>query len=158
MQNVNEENKLKEMKYRHYGSKSFDPSLFENVKNENNWVKPLGGFWLSPINSSYFTWEDFCKGENFKVETLSEYADFKIKKDARVLILNTIESIKNQPEKYYNNNQGFTSFVRFNYESIAKDYDAIFYDEISFDIRMAMYGWDCTTLLVMNPDILEEIK
>ena len=37
--------------YIHYGSKQFDISKFEPIRNW--WNKPHGGLWASPVNAEY---------------------------------------------------------------------------------------------------------
>lgn len=47
---------LKSLSIVHYGHKEYYPSKVKPIKNEN-WVKPLGGLWCSPINSNW-GWKD----------------------------------------------------------------------------------------------------
>ena len=52
---------------------------------------------------------------------------------------------------------GINIFLDF--EKLSKEYDAI---EVNIsecrDLYYSLYGWDCDSIVIMNPDIIEEIK
>ncbi len=53
------------MKAIHFGSKEFKPEKFQAIKNQD-WInKPLGGLWLSPIDTE-FGWQNWCEESGFR--------------------------------------------------------------------------------------------
>ena len=50
--------------YVHDGHSNFDINLFKHISCKENFNKPLGGLWASPVDSPY-TWEQWCLDNNF---------------------------------------------------------------------------------------------
>jgi hypothetical protein len=48
----------------HYGSTNYNHEKVGAIVNEN-WVKPKGGLWASPIDSKW-GWKDWCESEKFR--------------------------------------------------------------------------------------------
>ncbi len=139
-------------KYIHYGHKSFEESLFVEIKNKP-FVKPKGGLWASRIDSEYGwkSWNEYsyfreCSDENSFV--------FALKENARILIIDSQEKLETLPK----NETIIYDMGNYNldFEKLKEDYDAIEV-LISKDSRLywSLYGWDCDSLLVLNKDIIE---
>lgn len=147
------------------GSDHFDRNLFMPIKNESYpWVKPRGGMWSSPVDSEN-TWEDWCRGNSFRLEKLDKQFRFILAEGSKVL---RIESNKDLDELY---SKGYkrSDFDQYSYlhdnglyyldfeKILADGYDAI-QVTITNEIYWSLYGWDCDTLLVLNPDCVMEIE
>lgn len=107
--------------------------------------------------------------EEFYVDKLDKYFDFKLKDNARVLRIEKIKDLDKLPR--VNIYDGFnalktlnTMHFDINFEEIAKNYDAILvymyrYRDEKTDwhnnMYFELYGWDVDTLLVLNPDVIE---
>lgn len=139
--------------YIHYGHVKFNENLFADIKN-CDFVKPHGGLWASNVNAKY-GWKDWCKDNNFR-DCLEENSfTFKLKDNAKVLIIDDATKLKKLPtiESIYK-----FSWINLDFEKIKQEYDAIEV-LISEDMQLYwdLYGWDCDSLLVMNKDIIEII-
>ena len=146
------------------GSDHFDRSIFMPVTNEPYpWIKPRGGMWSSPVNSDN-TWEDWCQENSFRLRKLDRQFRFVLAEGSRVL---RIESNKDLDELY---SQGYkrSDFDKHQYlrddmyyldfeKILANGYDAI-QVTITNETYWSLYGWDCDTLLVLNPDCVIEIE
>lgn len=148
-------------KYIHYGSNAFDRNKFCPIKN-NSWgyCKPSreSGLWASNI-SSKFGWKQWCLQENFFVDKLKENFTFYIKDDAKILHINSINDLEKLPklDSIFQN----TWYVP-DFEKAQKQYDAIelhLSTEKKVDnernLYYMLYGWDCDSILIMNPDIIK---
>ena len=147
------------------GSDHFDRSIFIPITNEPYlWNKPCGGMWSSPVNSDN-TWEDWCRGNGFKLEKLNKQFRFILTERSRVL---RIKYNKDLDDLY---SQGYkrSDFDQYSHlldddlyyldfeKILANGYDAI-QVTITDETYFSLYGWDCDTLLVLNPDSVIEIE
>lgn len=145
---------MKDEIYIHYGHKSFDNELFDEIKNERAWVKPVGGLWASNINAK-FGWKDWCKEQRFRECSIDNSFKFKLKEDTRILKIGNSDILKKLPIV----NAPFrTSWINLDFEKIKENYDAIEV-LISADHQLYwdLYGWDCDSLLVLNKEVIEQI-
>jgi len=139
------------MRLIHYGVDRFNPNLFKPIRNRN-WVKPTGGLWTSPVQSKY-GWVDFCKQEEFIVNSLELSFIIEID-DSRVYKidnLNDLVRVATIPNSYNSN-------MLIDYEQLATEYDAIWltYDG-QFNTRFGrpnLYGWDVETVLILNKECI----
>ena len=142
--------------YVHYGSKQFDLSKFHPVKNREYFSKPEGGLWGSPINTEY-GWKQWCDNSGFKECTEENSFKFKLKQTANLLTINSVNDLDGLPKI----DVPFSAWVVLDFEKLLKDgIDAIELNMSSNDsygtenLYFKLYGWDCSSILVMNPDIL----
>ncbi len=146
------------------GSDHFDRNIFMPIKNEPYlWAKPRGGMWSSPVDSDN-TWEDWCQGNGFRLEKLDKQFRFVLAEGSKML---KIKSNKDLDELY---SQGYSrsEFDQYPYlhddmyyldfeKILANGYDAI-QVTITDETYWSLYGWDCDSLLVLNPDCVVEIE
>lgn len=171
--------------YRHYGSDIFDPEKCSiNLEPITlRFFKPRGGLWASPIGDGYFTWKEWCKGEEFRVEQLDSHFDFKIKPNSRVMTITSLEDCEQLLPYLYTDqtmNLAFNSEWgnMINMNELLNDYDAIelihgdnysiLHDgfqpaarSIAPSLRMftgSFYAWDVDSIVINNPDIVMELK
>lgn len=140
-------------KYVHYGHKSFDKALFKPIKNHALLSKPDGGLWASPIDSEY-GWKDWCVSESFRDCNEDDSFIFILATGAKVMILDSVDKLVLVPHVEQEHS---VTWQCLDFEKIVElGYDAILYLQ-SEDHRlyMELYGWDCDSLLVLNPDIVE---
>lgn len=155
--------------YIHYGADHFDKSLFKPVKNRDiKWVKPIAGtgFWASDINAKW-GWKDWCESEDFHIERLDTSFKFSLIPDARVKHIRSLNDLLDLPcigeRPVYDTDKYKRSWLMpqyyIDFEKSSEQYDAIelhlsdFY--ALYDI---LYSWDCDSILIMNPDIIMEVK
>ncbi len=135
-------------------------SKFEEVKNDN-FNKPLGGMWSSPVNSNY-GWIDFCKNEEFRLESLNEHFEFKI--DGTIYTIDTVEDLYRCPKlnpswsdtTYYID---FEQMIKIGYDAIYLtengQHETRFHREYNRSIdNFTLYGWDVECVLILNFDCI----
>lgn len=152
------------MKYIHYGSNKFDKDKFLRVKNcDHDWTKPQeGGFWASPIGTKR-GWKQWCESEGFHIDKLNNSFKFDLAADSKIFHIKSYDDLKKLP-KFPNLicNIPITSlYYKIDFEKASKEYDAIElhlsedknsnYEE---SLYFKLYGWDCDSILIMNPDII----
>ena len=143
--------------YIHFGSPEFDKSKFRPVANSNGYFanKPLygTGLWASPVGAEW-GWGNFCRSEDFHVDNLRCSFRFTLKKGARVMHIREIDDLVN-PHISLN---GY-NVATFDFEALAKEYDAIeFHYSESYDTYYPMYGWDCDSIVILSPDVVNTKK
>ena len=132
----------------HYGHKSFDITQFNKIKNDN-WIKPKGGLWASPINSKY-GWIDWCNENNYG--RLDNSFNFIF--EGNVLIIDSLEDLKTKIP--FISVEGYQYILHIDFEKLSKKYDAMLLTEngereTRFNHPENLYGWDCESIVIFNP-------
>ena len=144
--------------YIHYGSKKFDTERFTPIQNCYPRNKPIGGLWASEVDAQ-FGWKTWCEGEQYRTEHYTDDNCFKFKlaENAKILTLSCIGDVEALPQLGAQDICGFKP----NFEEImAMGYDAVDYrlsDDCgsAFDnLYWCLYGWDCDSILVLNPNVI----
>lgn len=151
--------------YIHYGSKHFDPTIAQRARNQPiPWNKPQGdtGLWASRVDSSY-GWKTWCEDEDFRKCSEENSFIFSLKDGANVVMVNKPEDLGKIPlqKSPYILSDTCIDFE----ECLREGIDAIelawygdeWADVKSGDMYMKLYGWDCDCILILDPDIVEEI-
>lgn len=137
------------MIYRHYGSDHFDKTLFNPITNVMG-NKPFGGLWACDATTD--DWYTFCKINDLSVDKLKYHFDFTISPDAKYLVIDHDKVSKFLPTVHYDLLDEY--FLDFEY--LAKNYDVIIYN-MGYSLHPDFYGWDVNSILVMNPNVIEEV-
>ena len=144
-------------RYIHYGHTKFDKSMFTKIKNVDCNTKPKGGLWASDVEAEY-GWKDWCKAEEFRDCKEDDSFSFVLSDNAKVLYINSVDDLKTLPKADDKFGMNFSSWILLDFEKLAETYDAV---EVSissdFDLYYQLYGWDCDSIVIMNPDIVVEI-
>ena len=146
--------------YIHYGSDRFDPAKFEPIRNLPYRVKPDGGLWASPV-SAQRSWKAWCEENEFYMCRLAESFRFTLSEDARVFHLFSSKQLAELPKAP---GEVPVTWSCIDFEKAKDDYDAIELhlseEEIERGERSLyweLYGWDCDSILIMNPDVIRPI-
>ena len=141
------------MQYIHYGDDKFDINKFNKVLNRPESTKPFGGFWGSRKNVA-FGWKEWCYETGFKKKDLTHTMLFSLSKSAKILVIDNIKILDKLPQNEENHIVNGL-YVTLDFEELSKQYDAIevliHEDERLYE---ELYGWDCDSILVMNPDVI----
>lgn len=144
----------------------FDP---EKVDIHNNpWRnKPMGGFWGTPEDSSN-NWKNLCLSKKIRVESLNHSIRFRLIDGARVYLIDSEEKEETLPLQLIDEAtklKGIREYQPkldriYDFEALKKEgYDAV---EISISecprLFWLMYGWDCDSIVVMNPEVIEVLE
>ncbi len=152
--------------YIHYGSDKFDKEWFVPISNRDCWIKPIGGLWASPINSKN-GWYDWCKEEfdwcdcgGSDLDFLSKSFTFSLKPGSKIIYISNIVDLRLLHDMdccIYSTNRPFLYKHEIPVESI--DYEKLLtlgYSGVEIAINSctywSMYGWDCDSIVVMDPD------
>ncbi len=143
----------------HYGNNSYDPSLVGSIINRE-WVKPDGGLWTSPVDVEY-GWDMWCEQQHYADCRIDNSFRLKFNAGTKIAIINSFSHLFALPKimvprpfvgmKYY-----------LDFELLAQHIDAIWLtDTGQWATRntkpMNLYGWDCESILIMNPDCCYQI-
>lgn len=149
--------------YIHYGAKAFMPELFVPIQNRY-FVKPHGGLWASPTDAKY-GWKEWNKDSGF-IEIIEDRSfKFTLTEDAKVLHIYSVSDLDVLPKLE------IPGMLNFNIGMVYLDFEALMeqgYDAIELHLSEEdktnngfmeglywnLYGWDCDSILVMNPDIV----
>lgn len=149
----------------------YNPTQFKKVTNKWSFLnKPYGGLWSSPKNSQW-GWKDWCKSEMFREKSLRFGFKFKLKKSAKIFVLDAISDYLNLPDEYFWRDPNSMMLTKsLNWEKLATEYDGFLLTEkgleetrdLGFDPfvkgRQGFNAWDCETLLVFSLDCISEVK
>ena len=152
--------------YIHYGSKQFDKERFVPILNRYPRNKPIGGLWASEVDAP-ISWRNWCEQNEFYPERNTEDNCFRfnLADNAKILTLRCVNDVKLLPQL---SNERFGHYFPDFQEIIKQGYDVIDYrlsDDTGAncnlyhgDLYYALYGWDCDSILVLNPDVIIPIK
>ena len=143
----------------HFGASEYMPENFGKIAN-SGWVKPKGGLWTSPVGSEY-GWEEWCRSENFRPESLAKSFLLRMKADSKILIIDTLEDLVKLP--IIEKGEGFYGRMYLDFEIISNKFDAIWLTvngqwETRLSRPMNLYGWYCETVLIMNKESVYQIE
>ena len=160
--------------YRHYGSDKYNRDIKVDLSYKKLTLsKPKkAALWGTPIESD-FGWKDWCEREDFDLDSLKTYFDFKLRPGSKVLIIENEQDLDGLDEfihhDEYANDIGHDDLilmifgyrraeqVLLNWEKLVSIVDAveILYNDFTC---YRFYGWDCDSICVLNPDAIEEVK
>jgi hypothetical protein len=79
-----------------YGADKYDPAKFKPIDYDNQYSqainKPFGGVWASPENSEW-GWADWCRGEDFRDDTLDRCFKFRLSPSAKIYVIDKYEDL-----------------------------------------------------------------
>lgn len=146
-----------------YHKEPITKEKFQPVSNANEigWVKPeSGGLWCCPDYESE-KWESFVSDTVSKqfMERLKVKEVFVLRPEARILSIECDEDLetakKNLPYREFHGR------IYFDFEKLANLYDGLFiriYSEGFFKgTYYYFYGWDVSSLLLFNYDMIGKI-
>lgn len=146
-------------RYIHYGATEFIPTKGFPIKNREYFMKPKGGLWASRKNAS-FGWKDWCKEEDFRDCDMANSFEFIFAKQAKIVTISTVKQLYNLPRL---KNDGLAWGYSIDFEKcLHLGIDAIelcwygdeYRDAASGNLHYELYGWDCDSVVVLNPDVI----
>ena len=157
-----------------YGTEKYDPkktrevvadtSYFQNHPDEKTdkviysadslrFNKPRGGLWASPL-SSKLGWGEWCASEDFNVKSLNSHFMFKIKRNAKIYIIDTIEDLKKleiptHRDSLYPIQLDFSILLKEGYDGVFATENAV----VSLR-NEALGSWDVESICIFNTNIV----
>lgn len=156
-------------KYINMSRYEFDINRFNPITNCNGFIKPNGGLWACTYEENY-VWRDTLDilGISYRMKNYKYYNIFELREDARILNISCIKDLEDVMEKYQSEETkkiGLSILSQaLDFEKLAKDYDAFHVEDcevlyINYFYRSySLYGYDCESLIVFNPDIMINIE
>lgn len=163
-------NRDKQDLYVHYGcyADDFDIDRFQKISNISFLQKPFGGFWASPAHSDgmpiLFDWAEFCRINEYRHRGgIEKKFYFCLNKNAHLARIETMDDYNALPKieisnEMFRRSEKFIDFeecVRQGIDAIEYAYAEAHWDkDIGDEMDLKMLGWDCDSILIMNPDII----
>jgi len=141
----------------HYGSSKFDPEKFKPVMDSVLFVKPWGGLWTSPVDSEH-GWREWCLSAN---PHMLGKESFKLSFSGNIFVIDSRTDLdKLQWETAYGCE--ILTFPRWE-PLIEQGFDAVHLTwrgqcSTRLVFPRNLYGWDCESVLVMNPKAITLIS
>ena len=153
-----------ENSYVHYGAKFFVRDKFKPIENRDFINKPDGGLWASSCKAKN-SWCTWCVENNFRKPKLDECFHFSLSKTANILRIESLEDCKElilhpvgyMHEEYMNPNYeviDYKACMERGIDAIEYRYDIACKSEDFEEIDSIMRGWDCDSILILNPEII----
>lgn len=150
--------------YVHYGDATFVREKFESIENKDFSNKPDGGLWASSCGAEN-SWCTWCEENDFKRSNTDKYFYFYIADTANVLRIESLkdcEALTLRPvgymhEEYIDSNYkviDYRACMERGIDAIEYKYDIASQSEDFEEIDTIMWGWDCDSILILNPDII----
>lgn len=106
------------------------------------------GFWCCRSDTTN-GWKEWCEENEFPYCDLSKSMELYIPDTARIYSISCVEDVD-----YLLDNYSFTNVISINFEKMAEDYDVMEVTTMHNGIYRALYGWDCESILILNPKII----
>lgn len=145
------------MKYIHYGDSSYDRKLLEHVGLRDLYsdsFKPYG-LWASPVNAER-SWNNWCRSNDFLLDTLDKSFQFKLSADAKILHIDTMEVGKKYLiafDKYRDK-----VYYRLDLKTLYEKYDGVELhfsnDAVNFHRSNCFNVWDVDSICIWNPNVV----
>jgi hypothetical protein len=143
----------------HYGANSFDAAEFGEIKNRN-FVKPSGGLWASPVESDY-GWRHWCTAEEYQVDSLKKSFTFWYEGNVLVIddFIDLSKIVWREVDEYRSiKYPDFEEMLRRGVDAIWLTNRGQWETRDHWGSGRSLYGWDCESVLIMNPDKIEEVR
>lgn len=143
--------------YIHYGYEPFDRDLIQPIRNRDYFTKPWGGFWASPVDAE-FGWKQWCEREQFALDRFVHSFTFTLSPEAKVLTIGSTLDLHGLPR---GDTLGLDmGMVCLDFEELLRQgYDAVELElSRDWELYWELYGWDCDSIVILNPDIIVEVK
>ena len=135
------------MDLRHYGASKYRRELFKPIENRKRWCKPLGGLWTSPIDSKY-GWVDWTEEEDYGCT--DEFFDLVF--DGTVFVIDGVKDMLLLP---WEAPEGGVLFDQMTCDAVHLTVEGE--RQTRYTRPYNLYGWDCETVLILNPDSITQI-
>ena len=134
----------------------FDVERFVAVKNGYN-SKPLWGtcLWAGPIGEPGPTWRNFAASAFERWRMMASF-EFELDSRTRMLELLGKKACAQLPFYLEANRHGDEKYKVVDWEGVAKEHDAAYVAGKALAAE-DMWGWDVPTLLVLNPEVVQQV-
>lgn len=143
------------IRYVHCGSNKFRPELVYPARNHEFLPKPYGCFWGSRLVTDY-GWIAWCEDNDFELERLKSNFQFTLAPDANIIEIRNLEDLKQLP-LISATDFAISGKYRIDFEKLQSEgYDGVEVLIDDFQLYQALYGWDCDSIVIWNPNCVRE--
>ena len=141
----------------------FDVSKFRPIENRESFNKPEGGLWASPVDSSW-GWIDWCHAEEYRECVQANSFRFTLADDANVMVIDDLEDLRKLPwiRSEFERLHEFRTLRGINFWALLTSGVQAIHLTVEGQERTrysepSLYGWDCESVLVMDPGIVQPV-
>lgn len=122
-------------------------------------MKPKGGLWASRKNAS-FGWKDWCKEEDFRDCDIAKSFEFVFTNQTKIVTISSVKTLYNLPKLEndrfaWGYSIDFEKCLHLGIDAIELCWYGDEYRDVAFgDLHYELYGWDCDSIVVLNPDAI----
>ncbi len=156
-------NAKKMMKLIHYTSDEFKLEPLKYDQSDLHWQAKPNGLWFS-VEGDY-DWKWWCEGEEFRLYNLKVCYELELKKDAKILYLETPEEILDLAKQYPFLNKVWDGdrTYEIDWNKVKEKYQGIIIAPYQWSCRLNpdcnwYYGWDCASGCIWDISCIEEFK
>lgn len=161
---LNEHNNyLNNKNFIHFGNSTILSKLNYNPSKGFNLNKPKNALWASLyLDSKPYKsiWEEYCL-KNKMSHKISEYTLFRIKTNAKILIINSFNDLFRIDEKYIHKNLISKNLITQNIlkiDNIRNDFDGIFITQRGLEeCSNIFYEWEVESLALFTSDVVVKL-
>lgn len=151
------------MTFIHFGNSTILTDLKYNPNKNFTLNKPLNALWASPYTPDKHyksDWEEYCI-KNRIANKVEEYTLFRLKSDAKILIIDSAKGLLSIDEKYIRKDFNFNTPITHNVlkiENIAIDFDGIFITEKGLqECKYIFPEWEVESLALFTSDVVVKL-
>lgn len=122
-----------------------------------NMNKPFFGLWASPVDSTW-GWRNFCMGENFNLDKLSDRFLFRLSPDSKIYVVDDAEDLDAIStfgmDRFGWKTIDFRKLLNNGYDGIYATRDAICIPDNVKTMLKGLHAWDVESICVFNKDVI----
>jgi len=147
------------MKLVHYTDKPI-AQVYATQHQDDEWLKP-SGFWVSDDDAED-SWPKWCIVEDYNTHRLEIAYEVTLSKEADVLVLTTVEDIKNFTEDYRQPGSSQHVVWYLNWSRVAEEWDGMVITPYQWSLRLDLdhlwyNGWDCASGCIWSVAAIEKL-
>lgn len=147
------------MEFIHYGADGFDSRKFRATLDHSPRYDKPAGLWASPLEpedgfDEVYSWKEWCEAEDFHTERLEKSFKFRLRPEARVLV---IRSLKDAEPYILKGTASNTFDYRLDLNKIYAHFDAmlVWMSQSELHDFFLFYTWDVDSICVWNSGAIE---
>lgn len=160
MININKQN-LSSITFIHFGNSQLRSDFTYNPCNEFINNKPKDALWASiftPETNTRSSWEEYCLNNNLQ-EKINDFVLFRLKSNAKILILNSFDELLNLNHKYINKEFIYNNPKNvLNIKNISQDFHGLLVTQNCLQECPGIFGsWEVESIALFSSNIIVKL-
>lgn len=151
------------MRWVHYSGKVMS-DLILDVK-QNSGMKPKG-LWITPDDDSgEYTWANFCRDSDFRVQDLSVIHEVELSEKSRILTIHSSDDLREFTLRYRSVQQFFDPVYVYSldWRAVAREYSGILIPTHHWTARLEpdtvwYSSWDCASGCIWDSSAIQSVR